>query len=189
MKLKTMIFSLLLASSAVMAGTPCEGKKTFRVGGVTKYTKSIKIFTDNGGNRSDILKVDSINTILTKFGSFPFPKKFEYNSENRAAYGYKFAVSTKCDLNVSSFLYKDKIDPSKNVHHHLVAAGDEAYTAGAIFFFHDGSKIDKVVISNRSSRFCPSVKSSDIVKEMLINMGIKKKQIKFFENTRCIRKK
>jgi len=181
------IIPLLLFSVNSFAGgsAACDNMDhIYSVKGTITYSDQLKTFVGNGGDPSSILYIDSINSILDNFDEKMLPKNFEYNEETRYEYGYKFGLSALCELNVSKFRYKERNIPDKNVHHHLVAKGDTAYSAGAILFFHSDHKIEKIVLVNRSSRFCPSLESQDIVKNYLVLAGIPAEKIEIIEGQR-----
>ena len=174
----------LLISVKGHANTACVGKDLFGHVSGADFHQRYGAFLDQGGNADDIVKIESIDDIVENFGAYRYPTDFKYNGRNRAQWGYKFAVSPDCKLRASFYEYKYDNHPRRNVHHHLVAMANSVVTAGAIFFFHDGNEIEKVVIANRSSQFCPSFESLKIAKEMLFAMGIKRSKIILVDGTR-----
>lgn len=163
----------------------CKGQPRFYLTYPYTYQKALANLRAAGGKEDDIVLIDSLAAILDQFVPFDFPVDFAYGGKSRNAMAYKFGLSSQCQLHVSRFLYQDRGNPAKNIHHHLVAKGEIVYAAGAIFFFHDGLAITKIVISNRSGRFCPSFQSLDVVKALLINFGIAAERIVTVQNDRC----
>ena len=181
------IIALLFFSIDTIGSTnaACDNiDRTFPVKGTITYSEQLKTFVEDGGDPSAIIYIDSIDSILANFDEKLFPEGFEYNEATRYEYGYKFGVSTLCELYVSKFPYKERKIPGKNVHHHLVAKGDAAYSAGAILFFHSNHTIEKIILVNRSSRFCPSLASQDIVKNYLVLAGVPASKIEIIEGPR-----
>ncbi len=162
----------------------CEDRTLFPIRYNMSYRSMLNRFVRSGGDPDDVVYLDSMQTIIDQFKSHSWSSNFKYNSQSRNEMGYKFALSKNCELSVSRYEYKFRRIPSRNVHHHLVAKGDEVYSAGAIVFFHDGNDIEKVVIANRSSRFCPTFRSLKVVEKYLRKLGIKKSDIKRVDNTR-----
>lgn len=187
--LRCLAFSVLFLQQGVIQahpGSPCANRSLFSLQSESDYESVSRDFLSVGGRVDDIVQVDSVDTIVDSFGAYKFLEDFEYRKKTRNQFAYKFAVSKECQLNASFYEYKYRKDKLyHDIHHHLVAKGDEVYTAGAIYFFHDGKEVEKVVLSNRSSRFCPSFESLTVAKGVLISMGIEEEKILLVEDDNC----
>ena len=161
--------------------TACAGEKALSLKRWADYPRVYERFVSNGGNPADIITLRSSADVLNNFSPMLPPRQFSFKSES-AVNGRNFSVSTDCQLNVSSFLLKDRRTPSKNIHHHLLAKGNEVLTAGVIFFYHTGNRIRKVVLANRSNRYCPSPESLEIARKILIEEGVESDRIVILNN-------
>jgi len=181
----TIAFLCLSASIFADTNVACKDvDQAFSVRGDSSYPDNLEKFMADGGDPFSIIHVNSVGSILNNFDEAFFPDGFVYNNESRYEYGYKFSLSTACELNVSKYKYKERKIPDKDVHHHLVAKGDAVYSAGAIHFFHGDSSVEKIILVNRSGRFCPSLESLDVVQDYLVSLGIDRDRIEIIEGAR-----
>lgn len=180
---------------------PCYLEQSFHLTYQGNYETALSEFVGNGGDQAQGIvnfgnpisryrqSLSMKETILNRFPARSF-KDFSNDRAHRLEMGYKFALSatefplTNCRLQVSQYEYKYDSDPAKNVHHHLLAGGEDVHSAGAIFFFHDGQKLEKIFVTNRSSRFCPSFESLRIVKKILLLAGIEESLIQLEDGSR-----
>lgn len=180
---------------------PCFLEQSFHRTYLGNYETEFATFIRNGGNEAQGLvnfgnpnnsfynPLSIKDTILSRFPARAF-KDFANDRAHRLEMGYKFALSASefplnsCQLKVSQYEYKFDSDPAKNVHHHLLAGGEDVHSAGAMFFFHDGQSLEKISITNRSSRFCPSFQSLQVVKKIFLNAGIDESLIELDDGSR-----
>ena len=180
---------------------PCSLEPSFHLTYQGNYEIALGEFVRNGGDQKKGLvnfgnpisrfrqPLSMKETILNRFPARAY-KDFSNDRAHRLEMGYKFALSasefplTNCQLQVSQYEYKYDSDPAKNVHHHLLAGGEDVHSAGAIFFFHDGQNLEKIFVTNRSSRFCPSFESLRVVKKILMLAGIDESLIQLEDGSR-----
>jgi hypothetical protein len=190
MKLPLLPTLLLLGSISLGAAfAQCDWgeEEIFTARGSVDYLEAMRHFVDQGGNPAKaIVTIRDQKSILDSLPKQSKPKDFKYSRKFRNLYGHKFSLSKDCLLRVSKYPYSQRRVPAKNVHHHLLASGNHAFSAGVIFIFHDGKKVEQVVIANRSSRFCPTIDSLNIVKQYLERVGIKSKDIVLTDGTRKV---
>lgn len=185
--LRTLLtFYFLINFNTAFAANVCRNKPLFDIRYNITFEEAHAQFIQAGGRDADIVKVVDKSTILKNFGAYKLPEQFSYSKKSRDQWGYKFSISDSCIMHASFYEYKYKTPHSfRSVHHHLAAQGDQVYTAGVVFFFHNGENIEKVVLSNRSSRFCPSLDSLVIAKDYLVQMGIDPSIIEMTEDDNC----
>ncbi len=180
--MKTLIYILIAVASynlmAMEQTNPCLDQELVTVKSNNSYPKVLKRFKRKGGMEKDIIQVKSIEDILTHFNPQNVPEDFAYRIVNPHRLAYKYTIDTRCNLMVFRHTYRaGQTDPSKKIPHHVLAYGDYAFTAGAIYFFHNQDHIQQVVVSNESFRFCSSQGSLEIVKKLLLEMGLDESQI------------
>ena len=206
-KLFIAIIGLLLCSQSILAVNQCIGRKKYVVN--VNFQTMANRFDGNireiitVDSLSKIFRFPALSyTNLELPGRRGQPNyfgEFEYRGGVRRMYGYKFAVGVDCQINVSPYVYDHRRDPIMGFHHHLLAGGKTcadrwfanpntrlgeecsvAYTAGVIFFFHNGLEVEKVVVANRSIRFNnPVVESLNVVRNILREIGVRKDRVIF----------
>ncbi len=199
-----LMMAFILGGESLLAVDHCLGRKEYTL--ATNYQIIANRFEGNLQEMITVDSIDKIltfpaldyNNIRVQNGDGSYYEgPFVYRKRVRRYYGYKFAVGNDCQINVSPYVYEYRRDPVKGFHHHLLAAGQSclaewsynpntpartncsmAYTAGVIFFFHDGNEVQKVVLANRSTRFNnPVLESLYSARNILRSMGISKDKI------------
>lgn len=87
--------------------------------------------------------------------------------------GYKYSVTKNCELRMAKDIVdKGRTNP-KEMHHVLLAGGDEARTAGNLYFAKSSKGKKRILVTNESGRFCPSGKTLRVAGKILESMGLK----------------
>jgi hypothetical protein len=87
---------------------------------------------------------------------------------------YKYTIGKDCRLRVAKDpVIRGLADQARDIHHVRLARGEHAYTAGGLALFVDKRGKKKFIVTNQSTRFCPTVASLDVAKKMFESHGWK----------------